>query len=131
MSVLHDALRIQASPVRSEDGGFEREYRLQADFPGFAGHFPQKPVLPAVVQLLMARMTVEDGLGRSLNLTDVPQAKFMLPLGPGLIVTVAVRPHAAVPPYAEKGGEGRLWDCVLGVGERVAARFRLQLMEGA
>ena len=117
--------------MRNEEDGFGREYRLEADFSGFTGHFPQNPVLPAVVQLLMARMTVEDGLGRPLNLAGVPQAKFMLPLGPGLSVAVAVRPHAAVPPPGKKAGEGTLWDCVLSVEERVAARFRLELTEGA
>lgn len=131
MSVLHDALRALGSPVRNEEDGFGREYRLEADFPGFAGHFPQHPVLPAVVQLLMARMTVENGLGRPLNLIGVPQAKFMLPLGPGLSVAVAVRPHAAWPSQAAEAGAGTLWNCVLRVEGRAAARFYLQLTEGA
>lgn len=129
MSALHDALRRAATPLRAEEGGWSREYMLDASFPGFAGHFPGHPILPAVVQLLMARMTLEEGLGRPLRLSGVPQAKFTVPLTPGEVIAVAVRPVPLRPGKAADPASGTLWECALAAGERAAARFRLRVEE--
>lgn len=98
---------------------WRREYRLAADSIVFAGHFPGHPILPAVVQCLMAQMLTEEGLGRPLRLVSIVQAKFTRVIGPDEDITVNVK-AAAAPGH---------WDCALAVGDETAARLRLHLEE--
>ncbi|MBM9519738.1 hypothetical protein JWG39_07870 [Desulforhopalus vacuolatus] len=42
----------------------------------FAGHFPEKPILPAVVQLTAIRYTAEQALKRPLQLVSCGKIKF-------------------------------------------------------
>lgn len=102
---------------RSEDGVCLRRYCFPADFPGFAGHFPGHPVLPAVVQLLTAEHLVEAAQGRPLALGAVEGAKFLREIGPGQEVEVSVRARLA------KGRPAH--DCRLSVAEGLAASFLL------
>lgn len=46
------------------------------DFPGFAGHFPVQPVLPAIIQLAAVRHLAELALGRELLPLGCRRAKF-------------------------------------------------------
>jgi 3-hydroxyacyl-[acyl-carrier-protein] dehydratase len=47
-----------------------------ADFPGFAGHFPGEPILPAVLQLMAVRLLAETLAGGSLEEVAVERLKF-------------------------------------------------------
>jgi 3-hydroxyacyl-[acyl-carrier-protein] dehydratase len=64
-------------------------FRFEAGFAGFEGHFPGRPLLPAVVQLMAALQVAEEawGLGAGGGLS-VDRAKFLLPLEPGAEVQV-------------------------------------------
>jgi len=124
MSMLRDALQRSASPVeRLPDAqAWRRTYLFTADSAVFAGHFPDHPVLPAVTQLLMARMTLEEALGRPLTLRAVVQAKFTATLGP----------DAAVELRTMEGRRAGLWECELRGAGRLASRFQIELQaEGA
>lgn len=101
--------------------GWQRSITLPADAVIFAGHFPGHPVLPAVVQCLMAQMAVEEGLGRPLLLKAVCQAKFTAVLGPEQEITLRVVP-------ARKPGQ---WDCTLHADDILAASLRLELEEAS
>lgn len=56
----------------------------------FRGHFPQGPVLPAVVQVSAAVYFAGRVLGREVRLVEVTRSKFTHPTGPGrdLVMTV-------------------------------------------
>lgn len=116
MSAIHESLTRMASSIVPLAGGWTCEYGPDETFIGFQGHFQNHPVLPAVVQILMARLLLEAGLQRTVALAEVVQAKFALPVPPGVPVRVIVAPA---------GKEGA-WECTLTVPGGVAARFRLQ-----
>ncbi len=49
----------------------------------FQGHFPGRPVLPAVVQIAAVVGLASRLAGTELRLSEVTRAKFMAPTGPG------------------------------------------------
>lgn len=67
------------------------ERRIAADHPAFAGHFPGQPILPGV--LLLAE--VVEAL-REAGMPEAPMtigaAKFLAPVGPGVVLTIRVQP---------------------------------------
>jgi len=118
MELRQSLQRAALGPALVEaDGGILGRYRFSPEFTGFSGHFPGNPVLPAVVQLLIAHVLVEERLGRPVALRRVENAKFLLPIGPAEDVQVAVRPHA-------RKGPGR-YEATLEVGGTRAATFTL------
>jgi 3-hydroxyacyl-[acyl-carrier-protein] dehydratase len=50
--------------------------------PALAGHFPGRPIVPGVVLLDCVLREAEQWLGRPLQVTALPQAKFTAPLLP-------------------------------------------------
>lgn len=59
-----------------------RELRIEADHPSLAGHFPGRPLVPAVVILHRAMLELARAFpGRCVS--GIPQAKFLSPLAPG------------------------------------------------
>ena len=68
---------------------FRDRFRIGADHPALAGHFPGRPVVPGVALLDRVAAALEQCQGRSL--VGLPQVKFLQPLLPGqeaeLIVT--------------------------------------------
>ena len=67
-----------------------REWTIPADLPYFDGHFPEKPVFPAVgiVDASLALVRRESGQ-EDLQLLGVVSAKFTQILGPGARVVIA------------------------------------------
>ena len=62
-----------------------------ANFPAFEGHFPGKPVLPAIVQLAAVRFLAAKHLGKQLVPTSIDRAKFKTMIGPEEQVTITIR----------------------------------------
>ncbi len=88
------------SPVDDVDGAVSRRFRFPGDFLGFQGHFPGAPVLPAVVQILMATMLVETALGSALCLSSVENAKFTRAVGADEEILVkCARSNGETPAY--------------------------------
>jgi 3-hydroxyacyl-[acyl-carrier-protein] dehydratase len=119
MSRMRQAIAGAAQgPVNfPEDGVAERKFLFGKDFLGFSGHFPGQPILPAVVQVLVAAGVAEALLGDSGVVQTVENAKFLLPIGPEVEVSVLCqRRKTSGPPAAEVR--------VL-VQEGAAASFRL------
>jgi len=80
--------------VHRTERGYEMGYAFPATFSGFRGHFPQNPVLPAIIQLMTARESIIEYLGRDLLITKVTRAKFQKVVTPDVPVTVGVHQFA-------------------------------------
>jgi 3-hydroxyacyl-[acyl-carrier-protein] dehydratase len=61
---------------------------IAPDHPCLAGHFPGKPIVPAVVLLDFTARALRDALGRNVRVTAVPAVKFLNPLSPGQMFSV-------------------------------------------
>ena len=108
-------LAAAAEPRPLPEGGWTRRFCFAEASEVFAGHFPGRPVLPAVVQILLAQATLEQCVP-AFRLFRVPQAKFLAPLGPGVEMELRLTPGRAV----------GAWECVLQAVGGVVARFRLE-----
>lgn len=61
----------------------ETTWRVPADHPSFAGHFPGHPIVPGVVVLDRVMQLARHVHGRPTAGWQVTQAKFLSPSGPG------------------------------------------------
>ncbi|MBZ0137965.1 MAG: hypothetical protein K8I27_16535 [Planctomycetes bacterium] len=86
MSLTDD---ISAATLSFEDGTARLSFSGEEIF--FRGHFPDGPVLPAVVQVAAAVYFAGKLLGRGVTLSEVTRSKFTNPTGPGreLVLTLA------------------------------------------
>jgi 3-hydroxyacyl-[acyl-carrier-protein] dehydratase len=71
---------IEAATLAFEAGTARLSFSGREEF--FRGHFPDGPVLPAVVQVAAAVHFAGRVLGREVALAEVTRAKFMNPTGP-------------------------------------------------
>jgi 3-hydroxyacyl-[acyl-carrier-protein] dehydratase len=79
------------SPQQNADGASVFEFRFGADNPTFAGHFPNRPLLPGVFQLEMARIAAESVLDCPLAVREISKAKFQRPILPDEIVRLELK----------------------------------------
>ena len=105
---------------RRDDGSIRQRYVFDADFPGFSGHFPGRPILPAVVQIMTANLLIETATGSSLQAAAIERAKFVRPIVPGELVEITCRRLA--------GAAAELWDVRIDAGRQAAASFSLTLL---
>ena len=103
---------------RRADGSFRQRYVLSADFPGFSGHFPGRPILPAVLQIMAATLLVEAATGQHLMTAAIERAKFVLPIVPGAVVEITCR---------RLPGAANLWEARIDSDRQAAASFYLTL----
>src|ERR1700723_3021483 len=73
----------KSGPLPQTDGTHAFEFNFSADDPTFAGHFPERPILPGVFQLEIVRMTAEWIQNRPLAVREISKAKFQRPILPG------------------------------------------------
>lgn len=64
------------------------EFLFDKDFIGFSGHFPGYPILPAVLQLLLAQVLIEKQKGLKVRVTGILKAKFLSEIRPDDRITV-------------------------------------------
>jgi len=119
-TLVNDIQTCSHQPTRKTDRGREKEYIFPQSFLGFQGHFPGKPVLPAVVQIMIFRESIAEELARPLEIVKVTRAKFLKVIGADVSVTATWT--------LKETDEGFLCKCLLeSEGER-ASSFNLTLI---
>ncbi|MDP1602744.1 MAG: hypothetical protein Q8M03_05710 [Legionella sp.] len=108
---------------RRADGSVRQRYVFNADFPGFSGHFPGRPILPAVLQIMAANQLVEAATGQRLCSAAIERAKFVLPIVPGAVVEITCRRLS--------GATADHWETRIDSDRQAAASFFLTLRESA
>lgn len=89
MKNINDRIRAcSTKPAQKTERGWEKTYIFPSDFLGFQGHFPENPILPAVVQVMMAREAVTEQIGQEYDVIKLSRAKYMKVITPGIPVTV-------------------------------------------
>jgi 3-hydroxymyristoyl/3-hydroxydecanoyl-(acyl carrier protein) dehydratase len=76
---------------QNAEGSIVFEFRFSADEPVFAGHFPNRPLLPGVFQLEMTRAAAECILNCPLAVREISRAKFQRPILPDEIVRLELK----------------------------------------
>ena len=62
---------------------------IAADHPAFAGHFPGRPILPAVVVLMEVLAAIEARTGEPPQRWTIANAKFVAAIEPGQSLTIS------------------------------------------
>ena len=86
--------RAATSSAAYGGGIWTRSFLFSSDFCGFSGHFPGRPILPAIVQMMLAIATAESATQQTMTLEGIQNAKFLLPLKPDMEITVHCEPVA-------------------------------------
>lgn len=90
-SSLAEACREWTSEVLDAGGiVIKGLFVFDESYSGFAGHFPGRPILPAVMQLGIVRFLCERGLGMCLEPQSYSRTKFRGMITPGQQVEVEV-----------------------------------------
>ena len=67
-----------------------QSFRFDSDFVGFSGHFPEYPILPAVLQVLLAQLLAEQAFDLPLTVVSLIRAKFVQQLRPNDQIDVCI-----------------------------------------
>jgi 3-hydroxyacyl-[acyl-carrier-protein] dehydratase len=78
---------------------------IAPDHPAFAGHFPGRPIVPAVVLLDEALAAVEAATGRAPQEWTLASAKFLQPVGPGTPLTLTHQAAGGARRFEIRSGE--------------------------
>jgi 3-hydroxyacyl-[acyl-carrier-protein] dehydratase len=76
------ARALISGPHVEAEGTAVLEFQFRPDDPTFRGHFPNRPVVPGVYQLEMARRAAESVLTCRVRILEIIRAKFLRPIGP-------------------------------------------------
>jgi 3-hydroxymyristoyl/3-hydroxydecanoyl-(acyl carrier protein) dehydratase len=85
-----DAARV-GEPQQNADDTNVFEFCFRANDFVFAGHFPNRPLLPGVFQLEMTRAAAELVLNCPLAVREISKAKFQRPILPDEIVRLELK----------------------------------------
>lgn len=89
MKNMNDEIRACGiKPAQKTERGWEKTYNFPSDFLGFQGHFPENPILPAVIQIMMTREAVAEQIEQEFVVTKLSRAKYMKVITPGIPVAV-------------------------------------------
>ncbi|MBN1867130.1 hypothetical protein JW916_07530 [Candidatus Sumerlaeota bacterium] len=103
----------------STPGTIEGVFSFGPDFPGFDGHFPGFPILPAVVMVQAGMLLCELSARRRLRLAAISQAKFSKRVGPDELLRV----RATFDPALVASGERFSGKVRLTSGDETVAQY--------
>jgi len=118
--LLEEIQRARSDLRPTADGTTAAAFVFPADFTGFQGHFPGRPVLPGVclVQAVLALLGRSNS--RPVLLREIVAAKFFSTVGPGDTVRVACRESPA-------GAAEQLVKAAVTCGDRKVAEISLRV----
>ncbi len=118
--ILQGIAEAALGAVTTDDmGTLERHYCFTNNFTGFAGHFPEHPILPAIVEIMAVVSLVGEQTGCRQRLVAVEDAKFLNPVRPDQELLVRCRPRTV---------RGKLlYDAQLTVGNTITASMLIEL----
>lgn len=64
----------------NSNGGISAQAVFAAEFSGFDGHFPQRPILPGICQIELCRILAQKSNNLPLIIKEVKLAKFFSPI---------------------------------------------------
>ena len=120
--IMQEITAASLGAVTTDDtGSFEGRYLFPDRFSGFAGHFPEHPILPAIVEMMTVVSLVARHAGIGQRLVAVEDAKFNNPVGPDQELLVSCRPRKL---------RGKLlYDAKLSVAGTATASFLIELAD--
>lgn len=124
MNTIRDGILAarQGSAIREDDQTIRQDFSFPPEFVGFAGHFPEEPILPAVVQIglgvVLSQALLAEKAGHQ-RLETVTRAKFLRKLKPDETIT------ARCSGCAQRGPGGGTCNVVLTVDQQQAAVYTL------
>jgi len=118
---LIEAAAVTDAEFVEEGTAIRRSYLFAADFPVFQGHFPGFPLLPAVVQITVGRLLVQQLRGGEADLAVMENARFIQQIQPGQRVDAICRKSFG------RGGES--YAVELEVDEKRTTSYVLRFVE--
>lgn len=111
-----------AAPICETSQGYSRTFRFPPSFSGFDGHFPDNPVLPGVIQVILGELSSLEILSKNyrsekLILASVTRCKFLRPIKPDEDVKL----NFSIKTKPEK----HISICTITVGDEPAASYQL------
>lgn len=92
MSKIQQAIMKCISSISYKaDGEITAWFIFSADFIGFNGHFPERPILPGVCEILAILCILESSTQKAVRLKEISSAKFFAPITCSEEVCVIVR----------------------------------------
>ncbi len=89
MNDMNEAIKACViKPAAKTDRGWENTYTFGPDFLGFQGHFPGNPIMPAILQIMIAREAIAEQMGHECDVLSINRAKYMKIVSSGTAVTV-------------------------------------------
>jgi 3-hydroxymyristoyl/3-hydroxydecanoyl-(acyl carrier protein) dehydratase len=89
MKNINEEIRAcSIKPTRKTERGWEKTYIFPLDFLGFQGHFPGNPILPGIIQIMMARQAITEQMERKFEVAKVTRSKYMKVITPEIPVTM-------------------------------------------
>ena len=82
-SIKHCMSDLKSAP----DNTLTANFLFPADFLGFKGHFPGKPILPGVCEIQAALLMLEESKKKNILLKEIVQVKFFSPVSCGQKLT--------------------------------------------
>jgi 3-hydroxyacyl-[acyl-carrier-protein] dehydratase len=120
---MREAIAAAAvAPPQLADMAGKQSFCFSSDFIGFSGHFPDYPILPAVLQVLLAQLVAEAIFGQPLHVASLNRAKFIRQLRPDEKIDVVLD-------CREQDADLRC-SVTLQVGDEKAASFILTFKRG-
>ena len=119
-NIMQGIAAASLGTVTTDDAGtLEGRYCFPDSFAGFAGHFPEHPILPAIVEILLVVSLVGTETGIRQRLVAVEDAKFLNPVLPNQEIQVRCRPRTI--------REKLYYDAQVTVGSTTTATLLLEL----
>ncbi len=120
---MREAIRQAAlAPAVLATDSAEQSFCFNDTFIGFAGHFPDYPILPAILQTLLAQILAEQLSGEPLQFMALRRAKFTRQLRPEEQIDVRLN--------CQEKEEQLHCATQLQVGDETAASFTLVFGKG-